>query len=113
MIVQKIFENKCYQNCPDFTNDDNNDKICEKNIDKYIPTTYILYNEKSSNKIDKSFIEDDTEKIGKTDKNVQNEIKETIDNPYSLICGGRQFLLGKCEINSFEEKYVINNDILK
>ena len=107
------FENKCYQNCPDFTNDDNNDKICEKNIDKYIPTTHILYNEKSSNKIDKSFIEDDTEKIGKTDKNVQNEIKETIDNPYSLICGGRQFLLGKCEINSFEEKYVINNDILK
>jgi surface protein len=133
------FENKCYQNCPDFTNDDNNDKICEKNIDKYIPTTHILYNEKMSTtyidiekqtKTEKNYVETDNEK---TNKNIRTDkpdlsdktdkqsnfykiektfINEPVINTLNTICSARKFLLGECQINSNEDKNLVNKNII-
>ena len=84
------FENKCYTECPDSTNDDNEDFLCEKNIDKIIITTQIEYkqttyiiNEKKIettqliNVNQNPTIYQEVINQQTTGKNNENEIKET------------------------------------
>ena len=73
------FENKCYQNCPDFTNDDNQDFICEKNNYIKIQTTELNY----------YIIEKTTEYIYKfidINETIQNILKnKTLENDENKI----------------------------
>ena len=76
------FENKCYQICPEPTNDNNNDFLCEKDVEVEIITTLLNYNKKDPTTYIETPFAPVTEKIERpvTD-NLEGLVTEKIERP--------------------------------
>ena len=76
------FENKCYQICPEPTNDNNNDFLCEKDVEVQIITTLLNYNKKEPTTYIETPLAPITEKIERqvTD-NLEGLVTEKIERP--------------------------------